>query len=96
MQYAVRRERNDNSKITNDNSNSMYLFTFHNSKVLSDREHMSQPIIVTQMKYANSVPVPAEVEKLNQKFHATSNEKAFNKGELMRYARNSSTSLSIN
>ena len=33
MQYAVRRERNDNSKITNDNSNSMYLFTFYNSKV---------------------------------------------------------------
>ena len=93
MQYAVRRERNDNSKITNDNSNSMYLFTFHNSKVLSDREHMSQPIIVTQMKYAN---VPAEVEKLNQKFHPASNEKAFIRGELMRYARNSSTSLSIN
>ena len=69
---------------------------FNNSKVLSDREHMRQPIIVTQMKYANSVPVPAEVEKLNQKFHPTSNEKAFNKGELMRYARNSSTSLSIN
>ena len=57
---------------------------------------MSQPIIVKQMTYANSVPVPAEVEKLNQKFHPTSNEKAFNKGELMRYARNSSTSLSIN
>ena len=79
----------------------MYLFTlisviqrFHYH--LSDREHMSQPIIVKQMKYANSVPVPAEVEKLNQKFHPTSNEKAFNKGELMRYARNSSTSLSIN
>ena len=96
MQYAVRRERNDNSKITNDNSNSMYLFTFHNSKVPSDREHMSQPIIVTQMKYANSVPVPAEVEKLNQKFHPACNEKAFIRGELMRYARNSSTSLSIN
>ena len=31
MQYAVRRERNDNSKITNDNSNSMYLFTFKGS-----------------------------------------------------------------
>ena len=57
---------------------------------------MSQPIIVKQMTYANSVPVPAEVEKLNQKFHPTSNEKAFNKGELMRYARNSSTLLSIN
>ena len=65
----------------------MYLFTlifiiqrFHYH--LSDREQMSQPIIVKQMKYANSVPVPAEVEKLNQKFHPTSNEKAFNKGEL--------------
>ena len=66
------------------------------SAYLSDREHMSQPIIVKQMTYANSVPVPAEVEKLNQKFHPASNEKAFNKGELMRYARNSSTLLSIN
>ena len=57
---------------------------------------MRQPIIVTQMTYANSLPVPAVVEKLNQQFHPASNEKAFNKGELMRYAGNSSTSLSIN
>ena len=66
-------------RLQNDNSNSMYLFTlifiiqrFHYH--LSDREHMSQPIIVKQMTYANSVPVPTEVKKLNQKFHPEQRE----------------------
>ena len=78
----------------------MYLFTFYNSKVSlpSFRPRAHEPAHNSNSDDVReySLPVPAVVEKLNQQFHPASNEKAFNKGELMRYARNSSTSLSIN